>query len=403
TRSGYFTLAHLEGLLRHLSTEPDSSETVTVKSDSARKPLPASPVKVSSATIPFSPPIEAAASREPQQFEANVYLTTLPIGRPEAIGYRLRWITLASHPSETPFDFYVWTDYVTADAERNWKLRVNENLGLPLDPITAGAAHPNQRLFMDGRSPETAIDQEGTITLTADTFDWYVAVADDPIRRRAAILAESGVREQNAPRQIFASMGARDASSGSLSSASGARGVLSGNLSSAISQDPHGYGGFGWESGEQTWKGDKREWQRTQIEISYRLFWKEDQLSIALKTRPQDRNYLIYLVVEEYLQGSQQYLRTPVPIRVNGQLTYVPQAFFDAEAKARKHANDIIGRIERNYSKSRQPGPSDPVTGVLRPGILESPEAMREFADLAEQHAPDIVAEAVAHFAQRRA
>ena len=56
-----------------------------------------------------------------------------------------------------------------------------------------------------------------------------------------------------------------------------------------------------------------------------------DQLSIVLKARPEDRNYVLYLVVEECLARSGKYLRPPIQIRFNGQLTYVPQSFFDAE------------------------------------------------------------------------
>jgi hypothetical protein len=394
TRSGYFTLAHLEALLRHLSTEPDTSETVTAKAEVWRKPMAASAVTVSS-TIPLSPSIEAAASREPQQCEAYLFVTTQPLLNEETVGYRLRWMTLPNGRTETLFDDYVWNEYVRetssapppdGDVERNWKLQVNENPGMPLDPIGPNdQAAPNHRLFMDSLNRAQEVRQQGTVQLTANTFDWYVAAPDDPIKvsrlSAAGMTALQGVHAVH-PRPLPSSPAW----------------IVSENvqreLDSLVSHG--GLTAVGLQPGDQTWKGDRREWRTAQIEITYDLYWKEDQLSISLKARPQDRNYVIYLVVEELLARSNQWLRTPLRIEIPGQLTYVPQSFFDAEAKARKHANDVIGHIERNYVISRQPGPSDPVTNWLRPGTLNSVEAMQEFLQLAQQHAPELVAQAVA-------
>jgi hypothetical protein len=392
TRSGYFTLAHLEALLRHLSTEPDTSETVTAKAEVWRRPMAATTVTISNSTIPLSPPIESAASREPQQCEAYLFLTTQPLLHVDTIGYRLRWMTLPNGTTETPFDDYVWNQYVGEDVgRRNWKLQVNENPGIPLDAIgSSEQAAQNNRLFMDSQSPAEEVRQRGTVQLTANTFDWYVAAPDDPIKvsrlGAAGLTALQSAHQQGAhavhpqplpPSPVW---------------------IVSDNvqreLASLVSHE--GLTTVGLQPGDQTWKGDRREWRTAKIEITYDLYWKEDQLSISLKARPQDRNYVVYLVLEELLARSGQWLRTPLRIEVNGQLTYVPQSFFDAEAKARKHANDVIGHIERNYVISRQPGPSDPVTNWLRPGTLNSVEAMQEFLQLAQQHAPELVAQAVA-------
>jgi hypothetical protein len=386
TRSGYFNLAHLEALLRHLSTEPDTSETVTAKAEVWRKPMAATAVTVKDSSIPLSPPIEAAASRQPQQCEAYLFVTTQPLLHTETVEYRLRWMTLPNGTSETPFDYYVWNQYVGDGGRRNWKLQVNENPGIPLDAIGPNdQAAPNHRLFMDSQSPAQEVRQQGTVQLTANTFDWYVSAPDDPVKvarlSAAGMTALQGVHAvhpqplPSSPAWIVSENVQRE-------------------LASLVSHG--GLTTVGPQPGDQTWKGDRRDWRTAQIEIAYDLYWKQDQLSISFKARPQDRNYVVYLVVEELLPRSKQWLRTPVRIEVNGQLTYLPQSFFDAEAKARKHANDVIGHIERSYVISRQPGPSDPVTNWLRPGTLNSAEAMQEFLQLAQQHAPELVAQAVA-------
>lgn len=393
SRSGYFTLAHLEALMRHLATEPNRSETVTGNAETWRKPLDAFPVTVRSEEIPFSPPIEATASREPQDCKAYLTLTTQAFPLDQGIGYRLRLLTLPDGTTEMPFDSYVWNTYIPAgDGSRNWKLQVNENPGLPLDPVGA-----NERLIIDSASPLEVIQQEGTISLTADTFDWYIPGPDNPIRLEQI---RDGVRLGINPAYGVGG-GPQPIPQPSPPPGAPATAVSRWNIESIVRQSDSGISDFGWDEGGQTWKGEKREWQRTQIELTYKLFWHEDQLSISLKARPDDRNFVVYLIVEEFLIRSQQWLRTPVQVRFNGQLTYVPQSFFDAESKASKHALEVIKHIDKNYTVSREPGPGDPVIGWLRPGTFKSATAMREFVDLASQHAPDIVEQAIAQVGRR--
>jgi hypothetical protein len=384
-RSGYFTLAHLEALMRHLSTEPDRSETVTATAQTLRTPLAASTVPVKNDRIPFSPAIEASASREPQQCKAYITLTTQPIPNDSAIGYRVRLLTLPDGTTETPFDWYVWTTY-GPDGSRNRKLEVHVNEGMPLDPVGN-----NERLLVEGISPAQRLVRGDTITLTAtltaDTFDWYIPKPDSPIAfERIKDLIQFGV---------VASPGTGTGAQPiplppSPPGGSGTAGQPW-NMAVVATNVEMGVKAFGWDEGQQTWNGQKREWRRTQIKIDYELDWHEDQLNIVLKARPEDRNYVVYLVVEEYLTRSQQYLRTAVQIRFNGQLTYVPQSFFEEEEKAENRAKGILTRIEKNYSISRQPGPADPVVGWLRPGILETAEGMQEFMNAARRHAPDVV------------
>lgn len=380
TRSGYFTLAHLEALMRHLSTEPDRSETVTATAETLRKSLPASNVPVKNDKIPFSPPIEATASREPQDCKAYVSLTTQPIPSDSAIGYRIRLVTLPDGTTETPFDWYVWTSYVP-DGPRNRKLAVNVNDGMPLDPVGN-----NPRLLVDNISPANPIEKKGSVTLTADTFDWYIPKTDDPLAfARIQDLVKLGVGAG-----VGTGAGAKPIpmpppAPGNGSSLTSARILKSIDVGVA--------GTFGWDDDAQMPKGEKREWQRKQVQLDYELYWHEDHLSLTLKARPQDRNYVAYLVVEEFLARSQQWLRTAVQIRFNGQLTYVPQSFFDAERKAMERANGILGEIEKNYSISRRPGPLDPVVASMRPGFRSTLEGMEVFLEAARQHAPEVVNE----------
>lgn len=383
SRTGYFSLAHLECLMRHLSSEPDRSETVTGKAETLRRPLAPFRDKVRNDQIPFSDPIEADVSREPQECKAYMTLTTQTVPSNIAIGYRVRLITLPDGEQETPFSAYVSNSYVPDGDSRNWKLQVFENSTVPLDPVGR-----NERLLADNISPSEPIQAEETIPLTADTFDWYVPVPDNPIR----------IEQIHDNIRVFGSAnGAKPIPMPPAGPGTGP-GLSRWNIEAEV-KHPVGVG-FGWDEGKEKWRGEKREWRRTEILLSYKLHWHEDQLTISLKADPKYRNFRVYLVVEEFLADSQQWLRTPVQVLFTGQLTYVPESFFEAENKAWKHASEVIKRIEQNYRKSRKPGPTDPVVGWLRSGTLASVSARQEFVNLARQHAPEVVEASLAPLAK---
>jgi hypothetical protein len=227
--------------------------------------------------------------------------------------------------------------------------------------------------------------------LTADTFDWYVPVPDNPIR----------IEQVRDSIRHFGAAGAKPIPMPPPAEPATAPGLSKWNIVSAITH-PEGVG-FGWDEGGQTWKGEKREWRRATIELNYKIYWHEDELTISLKARPEDRNFLVYLVVEEFLLDSHQWLRTPVQVLFNGQLTFVPESFFEAENKAKKHAIELLKDIEQKYRKSRQPGPTDPVVGGLRPGSRTSVAGMQDFLSRARQHAPEVVEEALGELSRAAA
>jgi hypothetical protein len=263
---------------------------------------------------------------------------------------------------------------------------------MPLDPVGN-----NERLLVEGISPAQRLARSGTVTLTADTFDWYIPRPDSPIAfERIKDFIQFGV---------VASPGTGTGTQPIPSPAPAPGGSGTGSQprnKTAVFADVEfvAKATYGLAQGEQAPEGEKREWKRTQIEIKYELDWHEDQINIKLTPRSQDRNYVVYLVVEEFLTRSQQYLRTPVQIRFNGQHTYVPQNFFDEEENAENRAKGILTRIEKNYSISRQPGPADPVVGWIRPEILETAEGMQEFMNAARRHAPDVVERTLAELGE---
>jgi hypothetical protein len=124
--------------------------------------------------------------------------------------------------------------------------------------------------------------------------------------------------------------------------------------------------------GTPEWEGEHREPKETEVTVKWTLRWDADRLHIELEAvNPTDRNYIVYVVVEEKLQGGKgNVLHTAIPVPINGQLTYVPQSFFDAERAAIDKAAKAAGEFNRRYRVKTEVGPGDPVVGWLRPGDL---------------------------------
>jgi hypothetical protein len=127
---------------------------------------------------------------------------------------------------------------------------------------------------------------------------------------------------------------------------------------------------IGWVEGAELAKAQRRGSKQSEIHVDYTLHWQADRLTVSLRNnRPEDRNYVVYVVVEEMLHSG-RVLHTFEGIPVTGQVTYVPQSFFEEEFDAQvKAAKLLIGFAER-YAKSlgsipRPSGPGDPDPGWL--------------------------------------
>ncbi|RYG88740.1 MAG: hypothetical protein EON59_03545 [Alphaproteobacteria bacterium] len=135
--------------------------------------------------------------------------------------------------------------------------------------------------------------------------------------------------------------------------------------------DAGGYAAIiGWLEGGELTKAQRRKARQTQIEVDYSLRWQGDRLRVTLENnRATDRNYVVYVVVEETL-FSGQVLHTFEGIPVTGQLTYVPQSYFDEEMAALAAMAAFLRDFAKRYSESlgpidRPPGPGDPDPGWL--------------------------------------
>jgi hypothetical protein len=155
-----------------------------------------------------------------------------------------------------------------------------------------------------------------------------------------------------------------------------------------------------WKPGKQDWDGQHREVRREIVHIEYELEWIADRLHFSIKNQPSNRNYVVFLVIEEKMQYTGNVLHTAVALPVNGLLTYVPQTFFDDEFAAHARTAAVIAGLIAKQIPSA-PGPTDPVIGWVRPGDLATRAGVNRILDLANEHQPALLREIVAQVTQR--
>jgi hypothetical protein len=402
--SGFFSLVNLSGLLRHLSTEPDESETVRGKLTTARHPLPDEPATARS-EITYTAPIEAPATLTPVEIRIKAHLTTQPIiGRERQIPYRIMLRTLPVTSSfglqDTPYGQFYWTKYIDAPQivpGANQQLNINVLEGLQID----------SKLLAEGTSPNDRVALEGDVELKVQTYDWYVPVqwyADstpfipiEAVQRWDLFEGPEGPGHIEAlDRPVLSAADTRRISGREqvpvLHTLSGPNpyDTILHSMDEVDLKAQHLWGDM-----EKHFNGQRRHRQNATVRIHYKLEWKADSLIITLDGRPEDRNYLVYLVIEERLV-SDQFLHTAFPAQMNGQLTFVPQEFFDRETEAIiKAAQAIKDVISVHYGNIGRPRPPDPVETFLRPGVFEDPVALGQLYGLLSEHRPELMREVI--------
>ena len=238
----------------------------------------------------------------------------------------------------------------------------------------------DEHLLISGSSPREIKTMEGFIEMKAHTFDWWI-----PIKPPFSLTVD--------PEKTFAKLRSKGWTGplkttvtldGSIKKVPMAYNM---ELNSDTIQDNIFLPVF---NGEQNWEGEHRDVSEATVKIEYKFEWNSDQLNISLTNRSTDRNYIVYIVLEEKMIYSGQILHSAFPVAVNGQLTYVPQKFFDDERKAWEKLAKAINDFNDHYSKSATVGPQDPVIGWARPNDLYTTEGLEQIASLAEQHQPEL-------------
>ncbi len=324
--SGYAQLLQLATLFRNESTDPSISQTVrTFPPVVDRRPLPSQTVTIESEPVPLAGAISASARRELQNNSVSLEIWTQPLLRIQPIEYQIRLRTLKSIWGSPPrwrepaYGAYQFLHYEPVLGDRDF-------LELMVDERDAALA---AELLVAGHSPsDESIHRSGVATLTAHTFDWWIPVRppfslDVPLERTEKSLRGLGhmtTAAVTSPLRVAAD----------LRREPGARFARTSD-SAFENSVPR----LSFLDGTPEWEGEHREPREADITLSWSLDWDADRLHIELKADSTERNYVVYVAIEEQLQGGKgNVLHTAIPVPVNGQLTFVPQSFFDAERDA---------------------------------------------------------------------
>ncbi len=408
--SGYLNLVHLLATLRHEATDPDRSQTVTTDAWLRRKPGAETAVLVESRPILLTGVVSAAAERQAQEYKATTWFTTQPLSRERKLNYRVWLRTLPMTPSLSGS---------AADA-------ADEYRGYHRVTYTNDAAHPGCKQLVtstgqaldglkiaDGGTSSQTREQEGTAVLTAHTYEYWIAVKliDRP-EILVEELTEASLRAVGW--EAGASIHLAEASTGptvtpqALPMLGGGQPSGFGSLAAAANLEIKYSDLIGWVIGSEPDKVRRRNLEEHEVRIDYKMRWQADRLTVSLaNNREQDRNYVIYVVVEETL-GSGTVLHTVERVPVTGQLTFVPQSFFDEEAEALAKTARFFRDFARRYAKSlgdlpRPGGPGDPdpgwLLGVDRHRLMADPvmQMLELSAPISDDTAERFYAMAVQH------
>jgi hypothetical protein len=359
--SGYLNLVHLLATVRNEATDPDRSQTVRSWAWLRGKPGASVAVQVESEPILFTGAIMSPAERRQQQYKATTFFTTQPLFRDRQLKYRVYLRTLKPSPSSTrsPDDYrkYYQVGY-TDDPEHPGfkKLFTRTDIGQALDsfliPVQGTTSIPQTR------------EVNGTAKFEASTFDWWIPVKPPSVKPLG------GVEIRSASTTSKASLRAAGWEEAALNVVSPPvlptreGGVSAPDIPSAavdrdaIRDQVRFMDLVGWEEGTEPAEGQARLVEQKEVHLDYALHWKADRLAISLKNnRPvDDRNYIVYVVVEETL-SSGAVLHTVERVPITGQLTFVPQSFFDEETAAKEKVTRIFHDFETHYAKSLPPAP----------------------------------------------
>lgn len=423
--TGYFNLIHLIATLRNEATDPDRSQTVRSEAWRRRKPGATTNVTVESLPILLTGVITAQAQRESQQHKATTWFTTQPLGRERKLHYRIWLRTLSasystvggSWHSELRYESYHQVGYAK-DPVRPGHHRLETSTGVALDEFE----------LAEGPTTEATRQRSGTAVLKAVTYDWWIPVkplgfagsVQDAITMDASLRAtgweapgsgtgaSAGGGTGSAPAGGGGPTGAATPSGGSSSLPPFTAGLVA---SAGLLDEMPFTDYIGWVDGDEPANGQHRLARTEDIHIDYTMKWQADRLTVTLSNnREQDRNYVVYVVVEETL-GSGEVLHTVQRVPVIGQLTYVPQSFFDEEAIAHAKTARFFRDFEARYAKSirdiprpgdPEPGwtpdswlgidrerlAADPVMQQLQRSDFAQPEQLAHLAVLAMEHEP---------------
>lgn len=343
--SGHVELLRVAALLRHESTEPSISQTVAI-GDNSRSARTGTPTSVTvSSTIPLTHAvISSEAIRTKQEFSARARVRTQPLTRARhQARYRVSLRTLTATTGtdadgDSTYATYQSARYVPSPHD-------SRRTQLELATITSNLLDEAQIDLGEEwvQSPvQDTIRRDDEVTLTAMTFDtWVPKLFIDPGTEADAVEFPSltGLGWIGGPRDP----GGRGSGGGPN------RGDRTPGWHDPYGAFLHGDDGFvlphAWREYSTSPEAQFRDLRRAEVRLRYRLHWHRDRLEVEVESRPEDRNVVVFLAVEELLPRSRQVLHTVTPLEMHNWVTVVPWDFLDRERDAWAQVGPAIAAL----------------------------------------------------------
>jgi hypothetical protein len=385
--SGYFNLVQMIGLLRHVYAAPSTSETVSGLVTPHRSPLPRSQVTVTGVPVYPFPPVTSQAEREPQTTFVRANLNTQPRDRLVKFPYKVWLRTLPANLDGT-------SEYASVYRARYEDEPTPRKQGyapfkkLVCDFNESGVLG-QKKIADESKTPEEPLTVGPTdITLKADTFDWWIPV---PEAVRSLPQLSEHVRELR--EKGWLAMRATGGNGGPAPAPRPGK-YADAFLVQGTVFDPPGGGGAGAYTLAPSLApvGERRMIEREDVTVRYSLTWNGIDLIVRVEGNPKDRNYDLYLVVEERLGDHQVWLHTHFLLPVTGQLTFVPEKFFKDEQELIDKSNTFWDDFNDHYTESRELSPLDPIIEINTWRNRFTAEGLQRIADVVQSEQPELLA-----------
>ncbi|MDM0015297.1 hypothetical protein QTH87_22835 [Variovorax sp. J22P168] len=366
--SGYVQLMHLSTLCRHQATEPDRSETVAASRPPLLTYTDAVDKKktVESRWILGLSHVQAKALERTRECWASVRFKTQSLRRGAPL-MRYR-VVLRTLPELKSYSDHFATGYEPDAAHPGFqKLYIQRGSELDSKAIISE--------WTPSSAKESIHIPETTVSLEADTYDWYI-----PVKSSFGSVAAKPVElsQFHATTQFVDSQTGVQIMSNSLSGGSANMDAI------ALRQSVGDLTGQGWFLGQPRAGGrdrSARERKRQEVDVTYILDWVEDELAVSLRVGPEARSLSVCVVVEEqFLSSHDNVMETAAEVPMDALVSFVPQKFFEDEAKAIGLAGAAIARNifreELDLSDIHVPGPVEADLGLISPehweGVLKT-------------------------------
>ncbi|MGY2119754.1 hypothetical protein ACW9HR_38280 [Nocardia gipuzkoensis] len=374
--SGYVELQQLAAMFKHEASPPSSSQTVSVRKTKLwRQEGDPYQREVVSREFKSVGKITAQAWSWPARCESETVLDIQGIRKDTPLRYRVMLRTLVPDTTlwrEVDYTDFYSSRYVADQEHPGFKV-------LEFFRSDSWCAEGSEKVLVDWTTApfETAIDVSGVAELDAVTFDWWIPSADPrpllPFEPKWPVDLTQIVPEKLRPRSLRPHYLPH----------------TSGVIDDVVTQLGK------WTDGKQTWDGQHREVRGEKVTVGYTLRWQPGKLVVELDNNPQNRNFIVYLVVEEKISTG-QFLHSAVPIPMNGLLTYVPESFFAREFKAMTTEIQTAEYFTEDYGKiNPHPLEYGQNHALVIPDFLHDPESLSRFMQAAQAAAPSLLEQAI--------